>query len=138
LRSVPLPERDGYADADLAEQLALNARRTFDHYERQAMLSNRTAEGSMSGPALAPAGIGRALASVSSLSQAGLETFCSALPDAPQLFDLAAMLHGTPELHARCNGHDEITALACVAATRLFDTGSVAARPQAPRAEDSA
>jgi hypothetical protein len=140
LRSVPLPERDGYADADLAEQLALNARRTFDHYERQAMLSHRSAEGAGPGAALAPVvGIGRALASVSSLSQAGLETFCSALPDAPQLFDLAAMLHGSPELHARCNGHDEITALACVAATRLFDTGSVAARPlPAERAEAAA
>jgi hypothetical protein len=132
LRSVPLPERDGYADADLAEQLALNARRTFDHYERQAMLSHRHADGA------APVGIGRALASVSSLSQAGLETFCSALPDAPQLFDLAAMVHSTPEMDARCNGHDELTALACVAATRLFDTGTVAVRPPTHKPEAAA
>ena len=114
LRSVPLPERDGHADADLAEQLALNARRTFDHYERQAMLSQRSADGASP----APMAIGRALASVGSLSQYGLDTFCSALPDSPQLLDLAALLHLSPELAARCSGHDELTALACVAATR--------------------
>jgi hypothetical protein len=126
LRSVPLPQRSGHADAELAEQLALNARRTFDHYERQAMLSQRGSEGSS---AMA---IGRALASVGSLSQDGLETFCSALPDKPQLFQLDHLLHASPELHARCAGHDELTALACVAATRLFDTGPVVRRAAPP------
>jgi len=125
LRSVPLPQRVGHSDNDLAEQLALNARRTFDHYERQAMLSHRGAEGST------PMPIGRALASVGSLSQDGLETFCSALPDVPQLFNLQAAVHASEELLVRCAGHDELTALACVAATRLFDTGPVVRRPAA-------
>jgi hypothetical protein len=123
LRSVPLPEREGHADADLAEQLALNTRRTFDHYERQAMLSHRSADHSA-----APMAVGRALASVGSLSQAALDTFCTALPDAPQLFDVAGSLHCAEDIALRCAGNDELTALACVAAARLFDTGPVARR----------
>lgn len=121
LRSVPLPEREGHADAELAEQLALNTRRTFDHYERQAMLSQRSGDG-----AAAPVAVGRALASVASLSQAALDTFCTALPDTPQLLDVAASVHGDPAVTLRCAGSDELTALACVAAARLFDTGPVA------------
>jgi hypothetical protein len=129
LRSVPLPEREGHADAELAEQLALNTRRTFDHYERQAMLSHR------SGPSGdAPMAVGRTLASVGSLSQAALDTFCSALPDAPQLFDVVGSLHSTEEIALRCSGNDELAALACVAAARLFDTGPVARRQAAPGA----
>lgn len=123
LRSVPLPEREGHADAELAEQLALNARRTFDHYERQAMLNQRSLD---HGGASVPMAVGRALASVATLSDAGLETFCSALPDAPMLFDLRTRLRGSPELHERCLAHDELTALVCVATARLFDTGPVA------------
>ncbi len=123
LRSVPLPEREGHADADLAEQLALNTRRTFDHYERQAMLSHRAADN----PA-APMTVGRALASVGSLSQAALDTFCTALPDAPQLLDVADSLHCAENIALRCAGNDELTALVCVAAARLFDTGAVARR----------
>lgn len=129
LRSVPLPAREGYADADLAEQLALNTRRTFDHYERQAMLSHRSAEN-----AEAPMAVGRALASVGSLSQAALDTFCTALPDAPQLFDVAHSVHSDEDIAQRCTGNDELTALACVAAARLFDTGPVARRTAAPAA----
>jgi hypothetical protein len=124
LRSVPLPAREGHADADLAEQLALNTRRTFDHYERQAMLSHR--HGDATHHHAQPVTVGRALASVGSLSQAALDTFCTALPDNPQLFDVAASLHGSEEIARRCTGHDELTALACVAAARLHDTGSVA------------
>jgi hypothetical protein len=131
LRSVPLPAREGYADADLAEQLALNTRRTFDHYERQAMLSHRSADN-------APMAVGRALASVGSLSQAALDTFCTALPDAPQLFDVAHSLHGDEDTARRCTGNDELTALACVAAARLFDTGPVAPRKVAPAASAAA
>jgi hypothetical protein len=126
LRSVPLPAREGYADADLAEQLALNTRRTFDHYERQAMLSHRSADHNA-----APVTVGRALASVGSLSQAALDTFCTALPDAPQLFDVAGSLHCAEDIALRCAGNDELTALACVAAARLFDTGPVARRQPA-------
>jgi hypothetical protein len=124
LRSVPLAEREGHADAELAEQLALNTRRTFDHYERQALLSHRHADGMHNHAA--PVTVGRALASVGSLSQAALETFCTALPDAPQLFDVAASLHCSEDVALRCAGHDELTALACVAAARLHDTGPVA------------
>ncbi len=125
LRSVPLPEREGHADADLAEQLALNTRRTFDHYERQAMLSHRSADPMN---AAAPMAVGRALASVGSLSQAALDTFCTALPDAPQLFDVTSSLLGAADVALRCAGNDELTALACVAAARLFDTGPVTRR----------
>jgi hypothetical protein len=131
LRSVPLPEREGHADADLAEQLALNTRRTFDHYERQAMLSHRSAD-----LTAAPMAVGRALASVGSLSQAALDTFCTALPDAPQLFDVAGSLHCAEDIALRCAGNDELTALACVAAARLFDTGPVARR-QTPAATET-
>ena len=128
LRSVPLPERQGYADADLAEQLALNTRRTFDHYERQALLSQRGTDGN------APVAVGRTLASVGSLSQAALDTFCSALPDTPRLFDVGEALHCSDVLRDRCRGQDELTALTCVAAARLFDTGAVP-RADAPTAE---
>jgi hypothetical protein len=139
LRSVPLPGREGHADAELAEQLALNTRRTFDHYERQAMLSHRHGDATHSHAA--PVTVGRALASVGSLSQAALDTFCTALPDAPQLFDVAAGLQCSEEIALRCAGHDELTALACVAAARLHDTGPVArnrsaaalARPESPK-----
>jgi hypothetical protein len=123
LRSVPLPERSRHDDAELAEQLALNTRRTFDHYERQAMLSQRSGDGSA-----APLAVGRALASVASLSQDALDTFCTALPDAPQLFDVATSVHAGEEAARRCNGNDELTALVCVAAARLFDTGPVTRR----------
>jgi hypothetical protein len=41
-------------------------------------------------------------------------------------------------MDARCNGHDELTALACVAATRLFDTGTVAVRPPTHKPEAAA
>jgi hypothetical protein len=122
LRSVPLPHRDGYADAELAEQLALNTRRTFDHYERQALLSQRASDGA------AAVAVGRTLACVGSLSQAGLDTFTSALPEAPQLFDVTTALHCSDELRQRCAGHDELQALACVAAARLHDAGAVPAR----------
>ncbi len=132
LRSVPLPEREGHADADLAEQLALNTRRTFDHYERQAMLSHRHGDAAHSHTA--PVTVGRALASVASLSQAALDTFCTALPEAPQLFDVAASLRCAEDIALRCTGHDELTALACVAAARLFDTGPVAPRGAAAAA----
>jgi hypothetical protein len=133
LRSVPLPEREGHADADLAEQLALNTRRTYDHYERQAMLSHRAADN----PA-APMAVGRALASVGSLSQAALDTFCTALPDAPQLFEVGQGLHCTEDIALRCAGNDELTALACVAAARLFDTGPVARRTATAQSTTSA
>lgn len=123
LRSVPLPARVGHADAELAEQLALNTRRTFDHYERQAMLSQRSGDANA-----APVAVGRALASVASLSRDALDTFCTALPDLPQLLDVAASLHGDPAITQRCAGSEELTALACVAAARLFDTGPVAPR----------
>ena len=126
LRSVPLPERDGQSDARLALQLALNARRTFDHYGRQALMTPRGG---------APAGIGRAVASVASLSVAGQDTFCQALPEPPELFDLFAFLQAPPSVRARCTGSDELTALACVAAARLFDTGPVTARAPAPPLE---
>ena len=128
LRSVPLPDREGHADADLAEQLALNTRRTFDHYERQAMLSHRAADNPATSATIT---VGRALASVGSLSQAGLDTFCTALPDAPQLLDLAASLHSAENIALRCAGNDELTALVCVAAARLFDTGPVVRRSAA-------
>ena len=129
LRSVPLPRRDGHADQELAEQLALHTRRTFDHYERQALLSQRAGDGS------AMVAVGRTLASVGSLSQAGLDTFTSALPESPQRFDVAEALLGSEELHRRCAGHDELTALACVAAARLFDTGGAAPHAAAAGAD---
>jgi hypothetical protein len=66
------------------------------------------------------------------LSKSALDIFCSALPDPPQLFDVAASLHGRESATLRCAGNDELTALACVAAARLFDTGPVTRRPQAP------
>jgi hypothetical protein len=72
------------------------------------------------------------------LSQAALDTFCSALPDAPQLFDVVGSLHSTEEIALRCSGNDELAALACVAAARLFDTGPVAHRHAAPGAVTAA
>jgi hypothetical protein len=44
------------------------------------------------------------------------------------LFDVAHSLHCAEDIALRCAGNDELTALACVAAARLFDTGPVAPR----------
>lgn len=117
LRSVPLPPREGYADIDLAEQLALNTRRTFDHYERQALLGPRTEAGD-------PLAVGGVLASVASLSQAGQEIFTSALPQPPKALDLTPLVPDAA-LRERCTGHDLFTALAFVALARMHDHGMV-------------
>jgi hypothetical protein len=82
--------------------------------------------------------VGRALASVGSLSQAALDTFCTALPDAPQLFEVGQGLQCTEDIALRCAGNDELTALACVAAARLFDTGPVARRTATAQSTTSA
>lgn len=117
LRSVPLPAREGASDLALADQLALNARRTFDYYERQAGLMARDA-GTLA--------IDHALASVESLSPEAYEIFASALPQAPERFRVDEVLDGAPEVLQRCHGHDQLTALACVGVARLHDHGVLA------------
>lgn len=124
LRSVPLPQRQGHADLELAEQLALDTRRTFDHYERLALLEHRDASSD-------EFAVGAALASVGSLSQAGHETFTSALSLPPRLFSLEDLTQGPDAVQQACRGHDQLTALACVAVARLQDHGvQVQPRPE--------
>ena len=87
------------------DQLALHIQRTTDLFERQARQ-------------LAIRHVLAALPALSQSSRAGLQT---TLPLSAKLFALDQAFEVSAVLSERCDDHNDLTALACVAAARLFD-----------------
>jgi hypothetical protein len=122
LRALALPPRTPNDEADFEEQLALHIQRTADHFERQATrLSVRSV-----------------LASMPSLPETVRRAVLSALPLAAHTFDLAALLAVDREAAQACEGHNDLTALAAVAAARMLEPLAEEAAAQARAAEDTA
>lgn len=105
LRSLPLPTREPRDAAEFEEHLALHIQRTTDQFERQA---TRLA-------------VRHVLAAMPSLAPDVRESVRGSLPLAPQLFDAAQAFEGPDDALAAVAGHNDLTALACVAAARLLD-----------------
>jgi hypothetical protein len=105
LRTLSLPVRRPRDAHEFDEHLALHIQRTTDLFERQA----RTLA------------IRHVLAALPALSPESRATVQSALPLPTQLFDLSGVFEMTAALQQRCIDHNDLTALACVAAARLHD-----------------
>ena len=113
LRTLGLPVRRPRDTQEFDEHLALHIQRTTDLFERQA----RTLA------------IRHVLAALPSLSPESRASVRSALPLSTQLFDLSDAFEMTGALQERCADHNDLTAMACVAAARLHDA---AHPPEAP------
>ena len=113
LRSLALPLRAPDDEAEFEEQLALHIQRTADHFERQAT----------------QLAVRQVLASMPALDSAAQQSVLSALPLPAQVFDLQALLPASPLALEACSGHNDLTALACVAAARLLDNRAGSAAP---------
>ena len=122
LRTLALPVRVPRDSGEFEEQLALHIQRTTDHFERQAT----------------QLAVRHVLASMPSLGDATRESVRSALPLAPRMFELDAHFDMSGVTRERCEGHNELSALACVAAARLIDAGHWDASANAPPAQDAA
>ncbi len=105
LRALALPPRTPHDEAEFEEQLALHIQRTADHFERQA---TRLAVRSV-------------LASMPSLSDEARRTVLSALPLPARTFDLDSALAMDEAAARACSTHNDLTALAGVAAARLLE-----------------
>ena len=116
LRTVALPRRPGQDAAAFEEHLALNIQRTADQFERQAT----------------QLAIRHLLAALPALAPPARESVRTALPLQARLFDLAQVFDATPQALALCSGSNDLTALACVAAARLIDSGRAAVRQAEP------
>lgn len=105
LRTLALPLRRPRDTQEFDEQLALHIQRTADLFERQAR----------------QLAIRQVLAALPSLSDESRASICAALPLQTQLFSLGEAFDINDELLTRCAAHNDLTALACVAAARLAD-----------------
>jgi len=115
LRTLALPVRQPRDEAEFEEHLALHIQRTADHFERQAtQLSVR-----------------RVLALMPSLPASARASVAAALPLAATMFDLGSAVEMSDAVRERCANHNDLSALACVAAARLIDQG-LARQPAAP------
>ncbi len=122
LRSLALPPRTANDDAEYEEQLALHIQRTADHFERQATrLSVRSV-----------------LASMPAMTDDARRAVLSALPLPAQVFDVAAVLAVDEAAAQACAGHNDLTALAGVAAARLLEPLAQQAAEQAEQNEAAA
>ncbi len=110
LRTLALPVRRPRDTQEFDEQLALHIQRTADLFERQAR----------------QLAIRQVLAALPALSAESRSAICAALPLQAHLFQLGQAFDLSDELLQRCSGHNDLTALACVAATRLYDQTSPA------------
>lgn len=106
LRTLGLPVRRPRDTQEFDEHLALHIQRTTDLFERQA----RTLA------------IRHVLAALPSLAPESRAAVQSALPIPTRLFDLGDAFELTGALQERCIDHNDLTALACVAAARLHDS----------------
>lgn len=105
LRSLPLPTREPRDAAEFEEHLALHIQRTTDQFERQAT----------------QLAVRRVLAAMPSLAPDVRESVRDSLPLTPELFDAAQAFDGPDAALAAVSGHNDLTALACVAAARMID-----------------
>lgn len=105
LRSLPLPTREPRDAAEFEEHLALHIQRTTDQFERQAT----------------HLAVRHVLAAMPSLAPDVRESVRGSLPLSPRLFDAAEVFDGADDVLAAVAGHNDLTALACVAAARLID-----------------
>ena len=124
LRTLALPVRAPLVDGEFEEQLALHIQRTTDHFERQAT-------------ALA---VRHVLASMPALAAPARESLRAALPMGAQLFELDTWMSMSGVTREHIDGHNDLTALACVAAARLLDMRTVDGHAPAvqPRQEQTA
>lgn len=122
LRTLALPVRRPRDTQEFDEQLALHIQRTADLFERQAR----------------QLAIRQVLAALPTLSEESRSAVCAALPLQAHLFQLGQAFEISDELLQRCSGHNDLTALACVAAARLFDQDqpATAAAGAAPAAHE--
>jgi hypothetical protein len=118
LRTLALPLRRPRDTQEFDEQLALHIQRTADLFERQAR----------------QLAIRQVLAALPSLSDESRASIGAALPLQTHLFSLGEAFDISDELLTRCAAHNDLTALACVAAARLADL----APPDADRAATGA
>jgi len=121
LRTLALPVRQPRDEAEFEEHLALHIQRTADHFERQATQMS----------------VRRVLALMPSLPASARASVSAALPLAAQMFDLTTALDMSDAVRDRCATHNDLSALACVAAARLIDQG-LARQPAAEAAEATA
>jgi hypothetical protein len=105
LRTIALPERKPRDEAEFLEHLALHIQRTTDHLERAATRIS----------------IGRLVACLPSLSPQARESVAASLPLRTQLFDIGTAFDASDAVLRRAGPHNDLTALACVAAARLAD-----------------
>ena len=124
LRTLALPVRAPLVDGEFEEQLALHIQRTTDHFERQAT-------------ALA---VRHVLASMPARAAPARESLRAALPMGAQLFELDTWLSMSGLTREHIDGHNDLTALACVAAARLLDMRTLEGHAPAaqPRQEQAA
>ena len=125
LRTLALPVRPPRDAADFEEHLALHIQRTTDHFERQAT----------------QLAVRHVLAAMPSLDAATRERVRGSLPMSAKLFDLDEHFEMSGVTREKVDGHNEFSALACVAAARLIDSGKpsqgAVAAAQAPLASNA-
>jgi hypothetical protein len=107
LRTLALPRRAPRDEADFEEHLALHIQRTTDQFERQA---TRLA-------------VRQVLAAMPALPPAARQSVRNALPLEARLFALNEVFEVGSSTLDRCESDNHLTALANVAAARLFDLG---------------
>ena len=115
LRTLALPKRAPRDESEFEDHLALHIQRTADQFERQA---TRMA-------------VRQVLACMPSLAEAARESVRNALPLEASLFTLDAVMDMGGSTRERCENDNTLTALACVAAARLFDLGRMPGVPGA-------
>lgn len=115
LRSLPLPVREPRDAAEFEEHLALHIQRTTDQFERQAT----------------QIAVRQVLAAMPSLNAEVRESVRGSLPLNASLFDIGEVFDMPPPLREQLRKHNDLHALACVAAARLLDWArpAVAAEP---------
>ena len=121
LRTLALPVRQPRDDAEFEEHLALHIQRTSDHFERQAT----------------QLAIRHVLASLPSLAPQARESVRAALPLQARLFELESVFEMSGSTREHCEGDNDLTALACVAAARLIDGQAAAQTTAAPARADT-
>ncbi len=105
LRTLGLPARAPRDEREFVEHLALHIQRTADHFERQAT----------------QLAVRHVMASMPALSQEAREAVRAVLPLQARLFELHQAMDMEERIRTRCQSHNDLTALACVAAARLLD-----------------
>jgi hypothetical protein len=104
LRTLALPLRQPRDSREFEDQLALHIQRTADLFERQAR----------------QLAIRHVLAALPALTPQSRANVASALPLPTRLFALEEVFEVSALLQERCGDHNDLTALACVAAARML------------------